>query len=632
MKRKGARLLTVTRHQNHLSHRSRVHQLFASYKETRRLMIHSKELIAVSVILLAVVSGAARGQKSSDKQNEAANKKAAIIVLDSVVDEIREVESLEDRVALSAGIVNLLAEKKPERCRQMLDDLFESLLQAKMINPQDNEQSLDFDLIAGRIIAVAARFDRKLAEAYISRYAKLREDNKASSDNSSAQTGKLAADFYLKVATELLERNPSLASITAEKSLLYGVTPDTLLFLARLRKKDASLGDKLSVVALNTIRMRGAADVNELLRLYSYVFSSAQVPFVTIQEVGFEYLPDYGPLTANNSTDSDLSRGYLQVVMQLLLAPERGQRMVAGQLTAGALGDYFLLKTIEPHLAKYFPQLVAPVAAQQLTLVNFLNPAQRNSLVRRIEQWGQSQNQTTDSADNLDALLQEAADATDANQKDRLYFKAIMLALRYRKHENALAFVEKLSATKRNLIKPYIEYSVAEQFIKDKLLDKAEQLAQQNNDVGLRSYLYTLLAQALVKNSRDYGRATEILSEAENLSSKLDNGEKAIALAGIAAVYARYDGTRAVQLLTEVIRTANKVDGFTLDTHIFRHFEFDGFSYFYELYSGEMTVGRLLGQQARRDFNSTFGEVRGIKSRLFRLQATIALCRGILIS
>jgi len=586
-------------------------------------------MIVIAIALITSYSSV-YGQTSSKRGASPLNH-IVVFTLDSVIDELREVESLEARVALAEDVIDLLIKKKPERCRQMLDSLFNDALQ--LGNIEDSEkQNINLDSVMSKIIGIAARFDKKLAESYVAKYAKLGEEtSRRGSVKPAERSGSLVAGF-LRLATELIEKDPTVAALVAEKSFSYGVTADTLMFLARLRKKDMTLANNLSVSALQSVRTRRGNDVNELFLLYAYVFSAAQVPSIESQTPALQQIPGYLRLAENNPINHELSITYLQTCAQLLLDPTRSNRMTIGQLSAGALGDYFFLKTIEPHISSRLPALSTSITARQIVLANYLNQDQRNSLMSTIERWNDSRREATNSSGGVEALLQQAANTPDEKQKDRLYFKVVMVAMRDKRYEVALETVEKLSQEAREVVKPFITYSVAKQSVTDNRLERAEQFARNDSDLERRAYIFTLIARALIKNeNKDFGRAAEFLSEAEQISSKLDNRGKALVLVGVASVYANYDAVRASQLLQEIIKTANKVDGFTGDEKIVRSFKFDGYSYFYQMYGDGLTTGDVFRQQGSYDFNGTLLNVREIKNRLFRLKATVALCRGVLI-
>lgn len=572
----------------------------------------------------------AYGQSSGSGRKVSAVSQTALYLLDDTLDEIREVEDIEVRVKLAEDVVELLAKKRPERCRQTLDALFDDVLRSQKV-AREAEQDLDDDTIVGEVIGIAARFDRKLAESYIRRYAEVIEELNASTGKSPARVESSVAGVHLKLALDLIEKDLVLAVSLAERSLSAGINPGTLIFMTKVRKKNAGLANRFFLSALRNVEARGGNDINELFLLYSYAFSTPQVPYLTPQGPALQQIPGYALLVGNGGpTDAELSRTYLRASARILLNSERTQRIILGQVSAGAIGDYYFLKVIEPHVASNLPALTTQLIAREGSLFSSLGPQQRPS-VAAIEQRGDLREGSSHSPAGLSELLQRAAETADQQARERLYFQAVMTALNEKKYDVALETVEELSTERRAGLKPFVEYSAARGFIASSQLGKAERLAGTDDDRGRRAYILTLIAKALVKGEpQNLGRASELLNKVEEIAAKLDKLQKVLILTGAASVYADYDVTRASQLLREAIKVGDEVDGFTGDAKLTRSFEFDGFGIFYEMYGEELSLTSVIKRRARQNFNEMLADIRAIKNRLLRLKATIALCQAAL--
>jgi hypothetical protein len=556
----------------------------------------------------------------------------ALDALDAVADELREAGDLGARVRLAGEVVKLLAGVKPERCRRLLDALFDEALKKKAGDASGSgRQNPEADSVVGEVIAVAAQFDRQLAASYVERFA--RAEDEAGERESSSQTSKpsgQAADIYLRLAIVLVERDPALAAETAAKSLGYGVTGDTLLFLAALRKREPALANGFALKALESVRVRGG-DVNELFLLYAYVFPSPQVPFVHAQGLALRQIPGYAGLAAGNPVDAGLSAAYLTAAAQLLLDPARAARTRQGQAGAGLAGDFYFLKVTEPKFAGHSPALTSQLAARLADLTASLDPGGRQTSVAAAESVSAMQRETRGAPPDPELLLRQAADEPDAKRRDRLLYRAVTLALRDRRYDVALEAAEKLSPETRRAVKPFVVHSVAGRLVAGGETEEALRLVENEEDAAARASILVLAARSLAGKGRgEVGRAAELLSDAERLSSKLGARESAAILAGAASVYARFDAARASQILRDVVRATNKVDDFSGELKITRTFDFNDFTNFYRLDDGEASVYTAFEQQGRRDFVNTLADARDIKSRLFRLRVVVALSRGAL--
>lgn len=64
----------------------------------------------------------------ANSRNVSPLRQNAIIVLDSTIDEVNAVEDVEARVIFAVDILGLFGDLKHERCRQMLDIIFDDLM------------------------------------------------------------------------------------------------------------------------------------------------------------------------------------------------------------------------------------------------------------------------------------------------------------------------------------------------------------------------------------------------------------------------------------------------------------------------------------------------------------------------
>ncbi|HEX8922732.1 MAG TPA: hypothetical protein VF766_14750, partial [Pyrinomonadaceae bacterium] len=264
------------------------------------------------------------GQKlSEEKQSPSPSHQAAVGLLDSTLDELREIEDLSVRVTLTEDVLKLLSKDKPERCRRALDALFEEALRLKdERNAQSGARQVEPDALIRRIIQLSAGVERKLADSYVERYA-TRESAQKSAGADSRQAASAPTELYLTLATQLVEKDPALAVSVAEKASRAAVTARTLEFLATLRKKDSNLANAFFATVLRSISARPGSHVNELLLLYSYVFSPTRVPLLTAQGLVLQQLPGYMQAAQEYPVVPEIAAGYLQASARTLLSAER---------------------------------------------------------------------------------------------------------------------------------------------------------------------------------------------------------------------------------------------------------------------------------------------------------------------
>lgn len=579
------------------------------------------------------ITYAQRPSKKSAKPSP--TQHIALTALDTVIDELRQVEDLSVRASMSEEIVKLLSATNPVRCRQMLDALFNDALRetkaASGIDTQDDQGA-----VVRKVIKIAAGYDRKLAENYIDRFT---EEQKFADRETKVAEGNsfIQSELYLKLATELIEKDPLLAVSIAEKSLVSAVTPSALIFLETLRRKDIRLANNFLISALQAIKSRQGSNINELFLLYSYVFSPLRVPRVIPEGLVLQQISGYQDVVRDRSVEPELARQYLQRSLDIVLDPAR---LAAGieRLSAGPVGDLYFIQMIEPDVHTYLPlsTLAEKLSVQRNVLVSALDPSRREALQAAIDRWNSSRTEnslsTGGSSSTINSMLEKAEKIPDSPQKDQLYYTAATVAVKEKKYELALDIVDKMSKKFHDEAKQFITFSIAESQAESNELEEAERYAKRDSDLVRRAFILNLIATSLIKGeSKNVGRASEILSEVEHLASKIAlNREKISTLIGAAAVYSKFDDIRAYELLREAISIANKVEAFTGETRISRTLDVGDFAYVYYLYDEKLTFMEVINQQGRKDFNSIFSDIQSLQNRTARLRAIISLCRAVI--
>lgn len=201
----------------------------------------------------------------------------ALATADQVIDQINEIEDFGARVALAEKIVRVLKKSRPEHLRKMLVSLFDEAMSLRSSPAKAKSTRLDLDSVTYKIIQTAALIDVDFASGFIEAL------SQTAASDADARSDSGRSFMYARVAKELSRSNTSLAVELGMRSLDGGIVPDTLLFLITLRDVNVSAANQFFLTAIQSWQSRGAKDVNELLLLYSYVFSPFKIPAVVSQ-------------------------------------------------------------------------------------------------------------------------------------------------------------------------------------------------------------------------------------------------------------------------------------------------------------------------------------------------------------
>jgi hypothetical protein len=549
----------------------------------------------------------------------------ALSTADQVIDQVSEVDDLRSRVALAEKVVRVLVKSRPERLRKMLNTLFEDAIALGTDSPKTKSAPLDLDAIVGRIIQTAALIDVELARSYINVVSNLKAKDGAAKKDSNASI------LYLRIASELIRSNTSLAIEVAAKSLANGVSPDTLLFLASLREVDIRSANQFFIAALRSCGIRGAKDINELLLLYSYVFSPLRVPTVVSQKIGVLNIPGYSDVVQDHPVDADLARQYLEVLVNNLMNPLRYNAGNIEALAQGVEGDFYALNIIEPWVASYQPTKTSAIAEQRNIVTSYMRSSQRESAFSAADLWKNSpRDLNSTSGTTVEYLINKAETAADPKRKDQLYFRAALMAVRLKKYETASAIVEKISADYSDKAKQFIRFEIALQKIKTHQFLEADRLARMDNVLARRAYILILISDEVIQE--DSSRALQYLDEVQHLVESLsDEKEKLAVLIGAASVYARLDTVRASEILQQIIQQANKMENFVGDSTISNVLEIGGFYYDYSIFSNDFNMFDLIKRLTVGSYYATLHDIRSLKNLTLRLSATMALCSAVIL-
>ena len=551
----------------------------------------------------------------------------ALFIVNATVDELKDVQDINIRINLTEQILSLLAKSRPDRCRQMLDSLFDNALSLK--NPKssgDKAQQLDLMTIVARIIRMTATFDRKLAQSYINKYTDFeKSESKLSSDSS--LTPQMTANLQLRLATALIAKDSTLAITLAESTLTSPLSSQTLVFLGMLRKKEIGLANSFFTAALQSIKMRQGNDLNELLLLYSYAFSPKKVPYLTPRGISLLQIPDYINVDHDYPVDPKIAMQYLQTAMQVVLDLSRYSAERSGRLAVGVSGDLYFINLIEPHVATYFPTFAESLTKHKNLIAQYLQPDAVTELQSRLGRFNSYGEKPA-----VDPILDASTPSFYNKHNDRIYYSSALDFIRAKEYEKALQLAERISPDFREKAKESIMFAIAERAVADSEIEKAESIARRDGNLVRRAYILTLIAEALSSDKKsDRVRASEILTELGQIAAKLDHGKERFAiLSGAAAVSSRFDKVRTFEFIREAIKVANKVDDFDGDVRIGFSIEFDGFTFFSPIYRERITFQTGLNRLASEDFDSVLFDVRTLHNRIARLKAIIAVCGPVL--
>lgn len=363
----------------------------------------------------------------------------------------------------------------------------------------------------------------------------------------------------LQMAQQLVADNPKAAADLLIDSLRDGVSFNFQSVLLRLQQKDAALAETVVRAAIARLKTAGMIDPNELLTLYSYLFTPGRVIGANTSDNRNQAQMALGGSRVSvppGRQNPALAREFLDVASDLLLAapaPDGPYALIGTRRIVSAIG--MLFREVREQLPDKAALLQA--RAQQLdSEARFsTTPIQRKPDMPEVRP-GESRESFAER--RVDLLEQSAANGRDVLSRDIGYAKAAV-ATTVERYERGLDLAAKVDdKILREGVRSWLLYRAALHLIDAGNLDDARRLNLKNEDAVARAVCFVVGAQKLVKG-KDTDRAGEWLREAGTLVRKSDANESMARIAlGIVSTYGSFDTQASLDWLLFAVKLMRK--------------------------------------------------------------------------
>ena len=408
------------------------------------------------------------------------------------------------------------------------------------------------------VLLIARKRAPQLASAWLD---EMVEESKTAQNNQRGTFDDRSARsaVLLQMANLTVGGNPPAAAELLIESLHDGISFNFQTVLLRLQQKDAALAETVFRAAVARLRTAGMNDPNELLTLYSYLFTPGRVFGANTSENRNQaQLVIGGPRIAITAARQNpaLAREFLDLASDLLLTaplPEDANGKLVARSLVSAIGS-ILRDTTEQ-----LPQKAALLRARAQQLdseARFSNvPLPKASDIPEVRE-GESKESFAER--RVDLLEETAANGRDLLTRDIGYANAAV-ATGVERYQRGLDLAGKIDDKNlRDGVRSWLLYRATLHFIRSGDLDQGRRLNLKNDDVVQRAICFVVGAQRLV-DDKDTIRANEWLREAGTLIRKSDANESAARVAlGIISTYGRFDTVAALDWLLVAVKLASK--------------------------------------------------------------------------
>jgi tetratricopeptide (TPR) repeat protein len=397
-----------------------------------------------------------------------------------------------------------------------------------------------------KVITALAKRDataaRKLSEQA------MQSDLEAVEQNGSqnAEVKKKLAEKLLTVAFALLETDPMAAANFARNSFQYTATLNLPGFLYSLAKVNRGLADALYGDALVTY---GNAPMDQFLYLSSYPFGNnreaGEMPGYTFYQVPEGFVPNVA-----------LERAFAQKLLaRTQVALEAPEETVTNSRWTELSQAWMALTRLEKQISSSLPDLAeSATQAKDRAFASFsqANQKKTNNVIS-------SENEPKKS---FDEKVEAAEKLTDVARRDMELTFAVTGASKDIPLERVLSVIDKISDENvRGPLTNWLYFFKSQALNRDRKFDEARALAGKVIELDQRVYLFSQIAEALIKNEEDQTKIREMLEEIATAASKAPNTVvTARALLALANLYTRVDGNRSIEVLGNAVRVINAID------------------------------------------------------------------------
>jgi hypothetical protein len=523
--------------------------------------------------------------KTDAQAIERARRAKALTLLTETADEAAKLEDLLYRARLQALVADALWPFDQQRARLLFRRAWEAASASDKAEreAEAQEQGALVDAVEqvtearDEVLAKTARRDAAMADIFLRELVKDAKAENSAEQNESEQTTNWrepSATGARRIALgyELLDKGEAESALKIVAPVVNeGASASLMIFMMRLRERNAAAGDALYRMMITQMRKSVNADANTVLLLSTPIVSPELM--VTIDEHGSLQFQPVARADAQGSPTTPVAPAlrstFFNAAASVLLRPINARAGLSE--TQERAARYFatarLLPFFERDAAQYAPELQARAAA----LLNEFTDSRRDSLSSQLSLRTIG---APPSTDPLRSHFEELARATEQAERDRITTRIVLIAARTRAWDRARRAAAELSdeALRRAANSFIALHQIADlsNAYKDEKEDDYESIVTFLKGVDVpplaAAWGYAQAARVAARKA-DKQRVAELLTEAEHYAARVDakTGQRVAAYGVIAFEAARLDSQRAWELLSELVKAANASEDFAGD-------------------------------------------------------------------
>jgi tetratricopeptide (TPR) repeat protein len=576
-----------------------------------------KFALRLALCLLALTTSIFAQDTRATNSAPACNRESALTILDEQIAATRTFDDQAQRVAVLVRAADLVWPHSIEKSRAAFTEAFEVAVRdykEKGDEPRQEGIGMAISVPDQRysVIDAIAKRDSAWARRLIDELLKDEQSQAREKNTKSEQQDLRTAEKLLSLASSLLASNQTASLSFARSSLQYPATFYLPMFLYTFAGVNRGAADQFYLEALSAY---GRAPMNRLLYLSAY-------PFANDHEVG--EMPGYTiyRLPPNFTPNPNLQRALVNVlllrVQQRLGQPpdtfDSDRVSDAGQL-------WLALTLLEKQIQGSLPDLAPQVEQAKGNILGLLPPDSQRGVSQRAVR-------TSNQIGSFNEQIELAEKNPNVVRRDSQIVAAVIGASENEDLDLVLRVIDKVSESAlRPQLLNWLYFNRVQSAIKKKQFNEARQLAAKVEELDQRAFLYFRIADESLKQNMDQTQAREMLDEVvDNAAKAPPTLVTARAQLGVAYLYTKLDGNRAIAVLGDAVKSINRLEEPDFSRQfVIRRIEGKSFGTYASFATPGFNAENTFRELGKVDFEGTLYQAGNLTNKPLRARTTLAL-------
>lgn len=282
---------------------------------------------------------------------------------------------------------------------------------------------------------------------------------------------------------------------------------------------------------------------------------------------------------------------------------------------------WFAVTRLEKQVATNHPNLLEALVRYKDRLLAIINPATQKRVAGVVGRDNAPKK-------SFDEQVEAAEKLTDVAQREQALAFAVTGGSKDQTVERVLSVIDKISDSNvRSPLTNWFYYTRAQALSTEKNFVDARRLASKVEELDMRAYLFSKIAEESLKEAEDQTETRQMLNEIADAISKAPKSiNSARALLALAHLYTKIDVNRGVEELGNAVRTINELENpdFTLQFTIVK-IEGKTFGFYTSYATPGFNPENAFREMGKVDFDGSLAQAAQLSDKSLRGLTTLSV-------